>query len=243
MITVKPYSMEVSKEIKKVFAGNIEYYIQRWSYEGEMTLNEFFQEFKDLSHSQELVGTHVQRVIYDKWGDNAESWTLYNLTQDRFYWDSEGHCLFDLFKFQYSIIMGTFKGYWHLCKEMIQEFKGLLEVDSFDRVTFYSTIWGGACPGTPEVQYSDYQEIIMNEIDFSKLSNAPIERFNNGWEDNRDLYRVASKWYIDWEDPDFEQEIGRGDLSVFQNHTKKTFTVFALRETEFMIDALDKRGL
>ena len=168
MLTVKPYPDESAKGIGWLFRGNIEYYIQRWQYEGEMTVEDFFEAFRDPERVKELLATPTQRIIYDNWGDNVESWTLYNLTKDRFYWDAEGHCLFDLFKFAYSIIQGAFEGYWYEVDLAISLFSQFCEIHPADKMIYYSTIWGGGNPSSP---------LTLGNTDWMKTILPPVKKF------------------------------------------------------------------
>jgi hypothetical protein len=264
MLTVKPYPEESAKGIGWLFRGNIEYYIQRWQYEGEMTVEDFFEAFRDPERVKELLATPTQRIIYDNWGDNVESWTLYNLTKDRFYWDGEGHCLFDLFKFCYSAIQGTFEGYWYEAEEAIALFKQFCEIHPADEMTYYSTIWGGAPTNAPLLvsqsgklkntegypltpTREEHRKTNLEAVKGKTLHNAPLNSFSpyTGMRYNpeRFLYKTTSKWFLDWEDEWFKRDPGRNDLSIFHNHTQKTFMIMAFRESEYMLSALRDKGL
>ncbi len=244
--------------------GNMCYYIQRWQYDGEMTIEDFFEAFRDPERVKELLTTPTQRIIYDNWGDNVESWTLYNLTKDRFYWDAGGHCLFDLFKFCYSAIQGTFEGYWYEAEEAIALFKQLCEIHSSDEMTYYSTIWGGGRTGAPLLvsqpgklknaegypltpTSEEHLKVNLEAVNGKKLHNAPLTAFSKytgtRWNPERFLYKTVSKWFLDWEDEWFRRDPGRNDLSIFHNHTQKTFMIMALRESEYMLSALRDKGL
>jgi hypothetical protein len=263
MLKVKPYSEETVNGIEWLLHGNMEYYVQRWEYEGEMTVEGFFEAFRDPERVKELLATPTQRIFYDNWGDNVESWTLYNLTKDRFYWDAEGHCLFDLFKFTYSFIQGTCKGYWDEVEDVAAIFKQFLDINPDNKVDYFSTIWGGAGvyrPASikPELynqKYGTYKTRIVDQSEYlpalkESMRRRGIQRTDIpervtgvNWECNKDLFTLASKWFIDWDDPSFESETGRQDLFIFHNHSQKTFTIMALRESEYMLSALEDKGL
>lgn len=264
MLSVKPYSEESAKGLHGLFRGNIEYYIQRWQYDGEMTVEDFFEAFRDVERVNELLATPTQYVIYDRWGTKAKDWTLYNLTKDRFYWDAEGHCLFDLFKFCYSAIQGTFEGYWYEAEEAIALFKQLCEIHPSDKMTYYSTIWSGENPAVPllvsqsgwlkkenglplKPTREEYLKVDKECVNWNSLNNAPVGAVSKytgtRWNPERFLYKTVSKWFLDWEDKWFKRDPGRNDMSIFHNHTQKTFMIMALRESEYMLSALRDKGL
>lgn len=230
-VVPKPYPRELDAAVTKVLNQDaehegFEYMIQRWGYSGSLDLNGFFDQFGDQSRIVELLGSPV------KFSMNIESriadWSLYNFRQDLFYWDNDGHCLKDLFRFQYSEAAESFPGYGPEFPYWVRYFKQLLEIDDDDAVTYYSTLFLGIDP--PNVGPDYYK----TGVDFSQLHNLPYPPEANKWRNNFELCKHGCPWFINEEIEHFDGDPGRCDVSVFQNHTKQEIILLFFRDSDYI---------